>query len=371
MDLYLIPTRIRQRKDKAGLSIILGVSQSTIERNIIEPMREIWGEDLVGRISSNNICPMFGDRVYCIGAEKVSQVAKLRGASFKYVYGDEVADWNQEVFEMLKSRLDKPYSVFDGALNPQNPNHWLKAFLESDADIYCQKYTIFDNPFLPPEFVDNLCKEYAGTVYYKRYILGEWALAEGLIYPMYEEAIAEAPQDAKFSEFALSCDYGTLNAFAALLWGKCGNIWYVLDEYYYSGRNEGMQKTDGEYADDLEEWLNQYKSIPRPIRTIIDPSAASFITLLRKSGKYSVVKADNDVLNGLRETAEAMRLGRFKIHPRCKNLVQELQGYVWDEREDTDVPMKINDHACDAMRYMVKTMRIAKVDTRYSSLFGR
>ena len=111
-------------------------------------MRNIWGTDLVGEINSQNICYLFGERVYCLGAEKVSQVSKLRGSSIKYVYGDEVADWNEEVFEMLKSRLDKPYSCFDGALNPQGPNHWLKEFLDSDFDIYCQKYTIFDNPFL-------------------------------------------------------------------------------------------------------------------------------------------------------------------------------------------------------------------------------
>ena len=157
--LCVIPKRIRARIGNPGLAVILGVTKSTIERNILEPMRNIWGTDLVGEINSQNICYLFGERVYCLGAEKVSQVSKLRGSSIKYVYGDEVADWNEEVFEMLKSRLDKPYSCFDGALNPQGPNHWLKEFLDSDFDIYCQKYTIFDNPFLDKKFVENLCKE--------------------------------------------------------------------------------------------------------------------------------------------------------------------------------------------------------------------
>ena len=146
MDYFVIPKRIRARIGKPGLSVILGVTKSTIERNILEPMRNIWGPELVGEINSQNKCYLFGEMVYCLGAEKVSQVSKLRGASIKYVYGDEVADWNEEVFDMLKSRLDKPYSCFDGALNPQGPNHWLKAFLESDLDIYVQEYTIFDNP---------------------------------------------------------------------------------------------------------------------------------------------------------------------------------------------------------------------------------
>lgn len=180
--LYTIPSRIRERTGKKGLNVILGVTNSTIERNILQPLRELYGDKLIGSINSQNIAKLFGEEVYCLGAEKVSQVSKIRGASIKYCYCDELAEYNQEVFELLKSRLDKEYSVLDGALNPESPNHWLKQFLDSDADIYCQSYTIFDNPFLPKNFVDNLCKEYEGTVYYNRYILGQWCNAEGLIY---------------------------------------------------------------------------------------------------------------------------------------------------------------------------------------------
>ena len=180
--LYTIPARIRERTGKKGLNVILGVTNSTIERNILQPLRELYGDKLIGNINSQNIAKLFGEEVYCLGAEKVSQVSKIRGASIKYCYCDELAEYNQEVFELLKSRLDKEYSVLDGALNPESPNHWLKQFLDSDADIYCQSYTIFDNPFLPKNFVDNLCKEYEGTVYYNRYILGQWCNAEGLIY---------------------------------------------------------------------------------------------------------------------------------------------------------------------------------------------
>lgn len=180
--LYTIPSRIRERSGKDGLNVILGVTNSTIERNILQPLRELYGDKLVGTINSHNVAKLFGEDVYCLGAEKVSQVSKIRGASIKYCYCDELAEYNQEVFELLKSRLDKEYSVLDGALNPESPTHWLKQFLDSDADIYCQTYTIFDNPFLPEKFVENLCKEYEGTVYYNRYILGQWCNAEGLIY---------------------------------------------------------------------------------------------------------------------------------------------------------------------------------------------
>lgn len=370
MDYFLIPKRIRARAGKDGLCVILGVSKNTIERNILEPMRNIWPPSMIGHIGSNNTCRIFGEIVHCLGAEKVSQVSKLRGASIKYCYGDEVADWNPEVFELLKSRLDKPYSCFDGALNPQGPNHWLKEFLESDADIYDQRYTLFDNPFLPQEFVDNLCKEYSGTVYYKRYVLGEWALAEGLIYPMYEDAIKKPPEGEP-SKYVLSLDYGTQNAFSAGLWGQIGDIWYRLKEYYYSGRDTGMQKTDEEYAVDLDEFTDGIGDQYEKLRTIIDPSAASFIALLRKRGKYRVIPADNAVADGIRETATALKMGRIKISPDCEAWKKEAQGYVWDEKADEDKPIKVNDHAMDDTRYFVKTMGIAKAKSTYTPIYMR
>lgn len=371
MDYYLIPRRIRNRIGKDGLSFILGVTRGTIERNLLEPMRTIWGPAMVGEISSANTCYLFGERVYCLGAEKVSQVSKLRGSSVKYCYGDEVADWSPDVFELLKSRLDKSYSCFDGALNPQGPNHWLKQFLESDADIYAQHYTLFDNPFLPVEVRDAICEEYKGTVYYKRYVLGEWALAEGLIYPMYEEALEEPPSGPA-DTYMLSMDYGTQNAFAAILWGRYGGTWYALAEYYYSGRDTGIQKTDEEYARDIDAWLADYFAgvVPETIKTIIDPSAASFITLLRKREKYKVIPAINDVADGIRETATALRTGVVKISPALKNWQMEAGGYVWDEGAIDDRPVKVNDHLMDAMRYFVKTNHITLRRATYRPLWN-
>jgi PBSX family phage terminase large subunit len=178
----VIPMRIRERAGKDGLTIIIGVSRDTIERNVLQPMRERYTSSLVGTINNHNIAMIFGEPVYCLGAEKKSQVAKIQGASVKYAYGDEIAKWNKEVFDMLKSRLDKPYSCFDGSLNPEHPTHWLKEFLDSSADIYLQEYTIFDNTFLTKSFVENLCREYEGTIYYDRLILGKWKRAEGAIY---------------------------------------------------------------------------------------------------------------------------------------------------------------------------------------------
>lgn len=183
-----IPRRIRQRKRLEGLSVIIGVTQATVERNVLRPMRDKFGEGLVGYINKGTgIVNLFGEECYALGAEKVSQVAKIQGASFKYVYGDEVAKWNKEVFDMVKSRMDKDYSCFDGTCNPEQKNHWLKEFLDSDADIYIQHYTIDDNNFLSDTFKENLKKEYWGTVLYQRYILGLWVNAEGLIYKRYAD----------------------------------------------------------------------------------------------------------------------------------------------------------------------------------------
>lgn len=391
-DYFTIPKRIRARKGKPGLSFIFGVSKGTIERNILEPLRIIWGDTLVGEIKQDNTCYLFGETVHCLGCEKVSQVSKIRGVSIKYAYGDEVAEWNEEVFNLIKSRLDKPYSCFDGALNPEGPNHWLKQFIDSDIDIYVQQYTIFDNPFLPQEFIDNLCKEYEGTVYYKRYILGQWALAEGVIYPMYADALySENPcNPAEFERLCISLDYGTENAFAALMLGRYKGIHYAYKGYYYSGRTQGVTKTDTEYLQDLEKTfadeIDDYKrkkalhdknpyvyDMPRKIEMIIDPSAASFIALMEKQSWCTVLKAKNDVKDGIRETAVAMKTGKVRIYKGIKEWQNEVKGYVWDKEageKGEEKPLKINDHYMDATRYYVYTKEIAKVRREYKSIFG-
>lgn len=364
---FMIPYRLRQLRNETGLNVIIGVSKNTIERNVLQPMREIYTSAVVGTINSQNIAQVCGVPVYCLGAEKSSQVAKIQGASVKYCYGDEIAKWNQEVFAMLQSRLDKPYSCFDGACNPESPGHWLKQFIDrEDIDSYVQHYTIFDNPYLPKEFVDNLCKEYAGTVYYGRYIDGEWTLAEGLIYPMYQDVIVDSVE-GEISDYSLSIDYGTMNAFSAGLWGKSDGVWYRLKEYYYSGRDTGVQKTDEEYAvalDNLIEPIMQNKV--GKMETIIDPSAASFIALLHKKQWYKVRTADNAVLDGIRDTASALQTGKVKILSSCKNWLKEAQGYVWDSDESVDKPIKVNDHAMDETRYLVKTKRIAVRKSQYA-----
>lgn len=213
LDYYRIAKKIRACKG-LGLIVLLGNTKGTLERNILDPMREIYGPSLIGTISSNNTVRMFGKKVYALGADKKNQVARIQGAAIEYCYGDEITTWSEEVFIMLKSRLSTWNSSFDGTCNPAKPQHWFKKFLDSDADIYHQHYTIDDNPFLDPIFVMNLKKEYAGTVYYNRFILGLWTQAEGAIYkqfagtaPSYEMSL-ETARKMIFQHIVVGIDFG-------------------------------------------------------------------------------------------------------------------------------------------------------------------
>ena len=348
---WIIPLRIRERAGKEGLAVILGVTKSTIERNVLEPMRNLYGDKLVGTISSDNTAWIFGEKCYCLGAEKVSQVSKIRGASIKYCYGDEVADWSEEVFALLKSRLDKEYSCFDGTYNPQYPNHWLKRFLDSDADIFSQVYTIDDNPFLPPSFVENLKKEYAGTVFYDRYILGKWTLAEGLVYPMFGDSciVQDIPDTG---DYYISIDYGTHNPFSAGLWCVTKTEAVRIGEYYYCGREERKEKTPEEYYSEVKRLAGG-----RDIKClIVDPSADAFIATVKKHHDFKVRGAVNDVLPGIQTTAEMIASGKVKIHESCEDAIREFGLYRWDEKAESDRVVKENDHAMDEIRYMVMTV---------------
>lgn len=352
LDYFMIPRRIMSCKGK-GLIVLLGNTRGTLNRNILDPMRELWGGELVGKISTDNTVMMFGKKVHTLGADKVSQVQKLQGAGIEYCYGDEITTWSEEVFSMLKSRLDKPNSCFDGTCNPDSPNHWFKKFLDSDADIYLQHYRIDDNPFNSREFVENLKKEYSGTVYYDRFILGEWAAAEGLVYPMFskEKHICrnEKPPEG---EYYISIDYGTVNPTSMGLWCKNGDRAVRVSEFYYDSRKKLKQLTDEEFYRELEGLAADFK-----IRyVIVDPSAASFITTIKRHNKFIVKKAKNSVLDGIRLCATLLGEGRVKIDESCKDILREFGAYCWDSHSVCDAVIKANDHAMDDFRYFCATV---------------
>lgn len=352
LDYYLIPKRIMNCKGN-GLIVLLGNTRNTLDRNILEPMRSIWGDELVGKISSDNTVMLFSKKVHALGADKVSQVQKLQGSGIEYCYGDEITTWCEDVFSMLKSRLDKPNSLFDGTCNPDSPNHWFKKFLDSDADIFAQHYTIDDNPFNSPDFVDNLKKEYTGTVYYDRFILGKWAAAEGLVYPMFspEKHIRTFDEDPN-GEYYISVDYGTVNPTSMGLWCKIGKNAVRVRECYYDSRKELKQLTDEEYYSMLCELAKGHD-----IRyVIIDPSAASFIATIRKHDRFIVKKADNRVLDGIRLCATLLSADRLSFSRVCKDTFREFGSYCWDCESVEDKVIKKNDHAMDEMRYFCQSV---------------
>lgn len=233
LDYYVIPKRIRALQGRPGDVLLLGNTQATLERNVLNPMREMYGDKLVSIIKNDNKVRLFGRWCYALGADKVTQVNKIRGMSIAYCYGDEVVTWNQEVFEMLKSRLDKEYSCFDGTCNPENPKHWFKQFIDSDADIFCQKYTLDDNPFLPDSFVVNLKNEYRGTVYYNRYVLGEWCNAEGLLFPQFADnpELWEVKELPEFQIVNIGLDIGGTKSHSTLVATGISNNWHNLTTF--------------------------------------------------------------------------------------------------------------------------------------------
>lgn len=350
----VIPKRILAARGE-GLLVLLGNTRGTLERNILEPMREIWSHSLVGQITSNNTVNLFGKRCYALGADNRKHVDRLRGATIEYVYGDEVTTWSEEVFEMLKSRLRCEHSRFDGTCNPDSPHHWFKRFLDSDADIFQQSYTI-DDGCLPAKIVSELKKEYAGTVYYDRYIRGLWTVAEGLVYQMVadnpERFTLKGPTQGMDGRFFVSIDYGTINPCSMGLWCVQGRRAIRVKESYYDSRKANRQRTDEEHYAALEELTRGYY-----IRyVVVDPSAASFIECIRRHGKYQVRHAENEVINGIRVTADLLNSGRVMIHESCKDSMLEFRTYRWDEKASEDKPIKDNDHAMDDIRYFCSTV---------------
>lgn len=353
MDYFVIPKRLRSLSGLDGLAVLLGNTRGSLARNIIRPMQKIWGNFLVSDIKADNTARLFGETVYCLGADTVSQVDKIRGSSLKYCYGDEVATWHQDVFNMLKSRLDKEYSLFDGTTNPDSPNHWFKKFIDSDADIFYQQYTIDDNPYLPQSVKENIKKEYLGSVFYDRYVLGEWAASDGLVYPGFSPQLHIVNTYPTHGEYFVSIDYGTLNPCSMGLWcvDHSSETAYRIKEFYHSGR-EGKILTDEDYYNELLKLTDGF-----PITfVVIDPSAASFIACIKNHGKFSVKRAKNSVLDGIRYTNSLLCGGHLKFHQSCTATVEEFLSYRWDNSSFTDAVIKENDHALDDLRYFSYTV---------------
>ena len=344
--LYTIPKRLTERHDKDVFNVILGVSRATIERNVLQPLREIYGKKLVSNINSQNIATLFGEPVYCLGAEKANQVSKIQGSSIKYLYGDEIAKWNQEVFIMVQGSLDKEYSCMDGALNPEHKNHWFKKdFLdkieEKGLDVYVQYYTIFDNTFLPKEFVDNLCKEYAGTVYYNRLILGQWCDAEGIIFvPIANDKKRYLTKEPIHGMLNIGIDWG----------GNKSKHSITATIVSRDFRKVQVVKSDtkvatGTNTKEVFSWINRFieevmEEYGRPNCIFCDSAEQVLNNSLISELKYHIPVADSiktPIEQRIKCIIRLLNMDRISfIDGKTESIIEALQTALYDEDSDTD-----------------------------------
>ena len=350
------------------LYMMCAKSLTTLKRNCLILLQELVGEDNFTFSINTKEGQLFGRKILLEGANDIRSESKIRGLTLQGAYCDELTQFPHDFFTMLLSRLRLPGAKLIATTNPDSPSHWLKREYidrQDDLDFLDLKFLLDDNTTLPADYVANIKLEYTG-VFYDRFILGNWVNAEGLIYPMYQKALCDPPV-GRADAYVLSIDYGTLNAFAAILWAKFENVWYAVDGWYYSGRDTQKQLTDEEYGQEIDKRFGQYTDEYVKMKVIIDPSAASFLTLMRRKRRYNVIPADNDVIDGIRETATAMQTDKIKINPELTWFVRELEGYVWDDKSAEDRPVKVADHACDSCRYFVKTMKIAQNRLTYAA----
>lgn len=343
-----------------GDLFMVGKTDRSLKRNIINPMQETLGSDMYYSSGKGEI-RLWGRLIYTVGANDERAETKIRGSTCAGAYGDELTLWPDSFFRTLLGRMSVSGAKLFGTTNPDNPYHKIKTdYLDrkSELDLTSFHFDLDDNIFLDPVFVNNIKKEYTG-LWFKRFIKGLWVLAEGAIYDFFDENKHTVIATHKADYWTVSIDYGTSNPAAFLLFGHSykGNprVW-AEKEYYYSGRKTGKQKTDSEYSNDLE------KFIGKKIKTryiFVDPSAASFRVQLRRDGFTGLREADNSVLDGIRTVARMLKSGEFVIKKTCPNFIQEMGGYVWDAKAQLrgeDKPMKQSDHCEDACRYDLHTI---------------
>ncbi len=295
------------------------------------------------------------NRYYLMGGKDEGSAAFIQGVTLAGVLLDEAALMPRSFVEQAIARCSVSGSRLWFNCNPEGPQHWfyqewiLKA---RERNALYLHFTMEDNPSLSARIVRRYKSSYSGA-FYRRFILGEWTAAKGLVYDFFDPERDTRPRpEGEMERYVISADYGTANPCSFGLWGLKNGIWYRMEEYYYASRRTGVQKTDQEYVAELERL-----AAGRDIReVVVDPSAASFITALRQAG-YRVVKANNDVLSGIRITASLLKSGRIVICEGCRDCLRELALYRWSEEgAGRDTPRKEDDHAMDDMRYFAATV---------------
>lgn len=360
--------------------IVAGKSIGALKRNVVKPMQQIlaaWGWQYQYNRSENYL--VIGTNTYYLfGANNEASQDVLQGLTAAGALADEVALFPQSFVDQMIGRCSVDGAKIFMNCNPRGPYHFMKVeFIDKsfEKQIYYLHFDMDDNLSLPEKVKERFRRMFSG-VFFKRYILGLWVMAEGIIYDMFSEDRHKVPtQDRSYIRHYISCDYGTQNPTVFGLWGKCSEgkykgKWIKIKEYYYSGRDQSRQKTDEEYYKDLEKFIGEAKIKA----VIVDPSAASFIATIRKHGKFKAIHARNDVLDGIRNTATALNEGLILFNDCCTNTFREFYSYVWDDKaaeRGEDKPLKENDHVMDADRYFVHTVIFGIEKAQRKSFSGK
>ena len=290
---------------------------------------------------------------YLFGGRDESSCKLIQGITLAGVLLDEAVLMPRSFVEQACARCSEPGSKLWFNCNPEGPEHWLyKEWIlkAREKNLLRLHFTMEDNPALTPAIRQRYENLYTG-VFYRRFILGQWCMAEGLVYDFDPQLYVKEPEGPG-GRYYISVDYGTRNPFSAGLWQVMGGKAYRIREFYHSGRDSGQMRTDEEYCDALEELAGQL-----PVEQIVvDPSAASLIAAIRRRGRFSVRKARNEVLPGIRLVATLLKAGVLLISPECKDAIREFQLYRWEDRGEKDGVVKENDHAMDDIRYFCATV---------------
>lgn len=338
---------------------ICGRTASSVKRNILTPYLPVLtqlGFNCKFNSSQGKLTVEFRGRenvFFIFGGKDEASQTLIQGMTLAGVMLDEVALMPRSFVEQALARCSVEGSKFWFNCNPSNPGHWfynewIKKCKQKNT-LYLH-FTMEENPSLSKEMLKRYENMYSGA-FYERFVKGRWVAADGLVYPMFsEKCMSEVPDSCQ--RFFISCDYGTVNPSSFGLWGLSDGVWYRIAEYYYSSKREGQQKTDEEYYTELKK-LSGGKKITA---VICDPSAASFITTIKRHGEFNVVPAKNDVLDGIRRVSDCLKNGSIKICKGCSDSIREFSLYCWDEGSLKDCPKKENDHAMDDIRYFVSTV---------------
>lgn len=350
---------------------ICGKTINSLRRNVISvilPILRQFGFLCEERVSRGMLTISFGGRrntFYYFGGRDEGSASLIQGVTFAGAMLDEVALMPRSFVEQACARCSIEGSKIWFNCNPDSPEHWFykEWILKSEErKTYHLHLTMADNPALSEKIRARYETMYNG-VFYKRFILGQWVVAEGRVYDFFDNSFVRSVPDERFESWYISCDYGTVNPASFGLWGLLNGVWYRINEFYFDSRKCGFQMTDEEYGVKVTELAGDRKINA----VIVDPSAASFIEVLIRKG-FSVIRAKNDVLAGIRITSDLLKNGEIVICDTCADAIREFSLYAWDDKARCDAVIKQNDHAMDEIRYFAYTI-VRREDDSFTAAY--